>query len=140
MRLNPDCIRAVLMCVESSTNPRGNFLFIFSDPTGFMDGPTIDDPSISINSRPELAGFTEDEVRYHIKQASDAGLLVLNTSYISDTCLIEDLTPLGHDFLANIKKDSNWKKIKSIALDKAGTLSLSVLIEIAKSFVISQVF
>ena len=140
MRLNPDCIRAVLLCVESSQNPFGNFLFRFSDPTGFMDGPSIDDPTISINSQPELAEFTEDEVRYHIKQASDAGLLVLRTNYISDSCLIEDLTPLGHSFLANIRNDSNWKKIKTIALDKAKTLSLSVLVEIANHFVISQIF
>ena len=137
MRLNPDCIRAVLLCVESSANPDGSFLFRFSDPTGFMDGPTISDPSISINSRDELKGFTEDEVKYHIKQCSDARLITLRNAHITDICVVEDLTPDGHKFLAEIRDDTNWNKIKEKA-SQIGCLSLNVLSSVASTYISSM--
>ena len=42
--------------------------------------------------------------------------------------LIGDLTPLGHEFLANIRAKSLWNKVKSKATDA----SLSILMELAK--------
>lgn len=39
-----------------------------------------------------------------------------------------DLTPLGHEFLANIRAKSLWNKVKTKATDA----SLSILMELAK--------
>ena len=38
----------------------------------------------------------------------------------------------GHRFLENIRSDTNWEKVKSVA-KKAGSFSADVIIEIAKN-------
>lgn len=45
---------------------------------------------------------------------------------------IRDLTPAGHEFLANIRNDSIWKKV----ISKAPDASLLVLFELAKDFAV----
>ena len=58
------------------------------------------------------------EIRYETVHYYDGGA----------TVLIGDLTPLGHEFLANIRAKSLWNKVKSKATDA----SLSILMELAK--------
>lgn len=43
---------------------------------------------------------------------------------------IADLTPSGHEFLANIRADTNWNKVKQKS-KAIGSESLSVLAQIA---------
>lgn len=42
-----------------------------------------------------------------------------------------DLTPAGHEFLANVRDDSNWNKIKGISAN-IGFASLKVVSAIAE--------
>lgn len=51
---------------------------------------------------------------------------------------IGDLTPAGHEFLANIRQDTNWNKIKKRAL-KIGSLALPILQKIATKFIEEQI-
>ena len=137
MRLNPDCIRAVLLCVESSESRDGYYLFRFSNADeDFLFNESQDDSSLSINTCPELSGFTEDEIRYHIKQCHNAGLIDMSTDSVLDNCLINDLTPEGHEFLAEIREDNNWTQIKNIA-HKIGCTSLETLSNIATNYIAS---
>lgn len=48
-----------------------------------------------------------------------------------------DLSPAGHEFLANIREDGIWTDVKAISA-KVGSKSLSVLTEIA-SGVVTQI-
>ena len=42
-----------------------------------------------------------------------------------------DLTPSGHEFLANVREENNWKKIKSVS-SSIGFASLKVVSAIAE--------
>lgn len=112
IKLNPDCIRGILLTVEEKCN--------FDTPWEY-DRDTFESEY--------LAEFSHEEIVYHIKQASVSGLIE-NVHYYDGgaTVLIGDLTPLGHEFLANIRAKSLWNKVKSKATDA----SLSILMELAK--------
>lgn len=139
MRLNPDCIRAVLLCVESSQNPDGRYLFHFSPSEhDFLHNEPRDESLLSIHTCPELSGFSENEIRYHIKQCHDANLIDMDADYVLDDCMVNDLTPYGHKFLAEIREENNWTNIKKIA-NKIGCTSLSVLSEIASDYISSLI-
>nr|WP_242851552.1 DUF2513 domain-containing protein [Clostridium sp. DMHC 10] len=58
--------------------------------------------------------------------------------FLGGNCLIHDLSPYGHEFLANIRSDTNWSKTKEIA-SKVGSFSLDALSKIAVSVVTSLI-
>lgn len=114
MKLNPDCVRDVLLKIEE----KSTFDDFVQFPGDFSD----------------LNKYTEDEIAYHINQCEMAGL-IYNVSWdLNECCFIQDLTPAGHEFLANIRNDTNWKKILEMA-KKVGSVSLPVLTTIAKDFI-----
>jgi len=116
MKLNLDCIRDILLCVEESI--------------GFMDLMQFDYGENKLNQLPHLEHYDEETIMYHIKQCSEAGLLSGVQFFLDGSAIVMDLTPHGHEFLANIRSDTNWNKTKEIA-QKAGSTSLSVITQIA---------
>lgn len=79
--------------------------------------------------------YSHDEIIYHIKQCEQAGLIEGVDYYDDgDYIVINDLTPSGHDFLANIRQDTVWNGIKNIA-KKVGSTSLSALIQISSNVI-----
>ena len=112
MKLNPNCIRAILLTAEE--------LCTFNKPWIYdEDG----------SSSKYLAEYCHEEIIYHISQAERSGLSQDVHYYDGGaTILICDLTPYGHEFLANIRNDSVWKKVMS----KAAGASLPILFEVAK--------
>lgn len=116
MKLNPDCIRDILITIE--------------DNTGF--GKYM---SYNLNSTYDLLQkYTFDEVRYHINQCELSNLITKVHKYLDGSCLIQDLSPSGHQFLADIRSDNNWNKTKSIA-KTVGTSSLTAIKEIATNVI-----
>lgn len=116
MKLNPDCIRDILITIE--------------DNTGF--GKNM---SYNLNSTYDLLQkYTFDEVRYHIDQCELSNLITKVNKFIDGSCLIQDLSPSGHQFLADIRSDNNWNKTKSIA-KTVGTSSLTAIKEIATNVI-----
>ena len=101
MKLNHDCIRGILLTVEQKCN--------FDTPWEY-DRDTFESEY--------LAEFSHEEIVYHIKQASVSGLIE-NVHYYDGgaTVLIGDLTPLGHEFLANIRAKSLWDKDREVKLN-----------------------
>lgn len=97
MRLNPDCLRDVLLIVESSS--------------AFDKIVTMDD----FQQSPSFDSYNVDTWLYHIRQASQADLLDGTEFTMDGLFLIKDLTPRGHEFLANIREEHNWSKTKHIA-------------------------
>ena len=116
MKLNPDCIRDILITIE--------------DNTGF--GKYM---SYNLNSTYDLLQkYTFDEVRYHIDQCELSNLITKVNKFIDGSCLIQDLSPSGHQFLADIRSDNNWNKTKSIA-KTVGTSLVTAIKEIATNVI-----
>lgn len=113
MRLNPDCIRDILFTVEEKTGFASYMMYSAKD-----------------NNFPLLSKYSREEVLYHIKQLELSGLLTKVSWYLNGGCMIHDLSPLGHEFLADVRSDTNWNKTKDIA-KTVGSTSLSAIKEIA---------
>ncbi len=112
MKLNPSCIRAILLTLEDKCD--------FNTPWEYNRYNLDSD---------FLADYNHAEIIYHISQAEQSDL-IKNVQYYSDgdSALIDDLTPAGHEFLSNICCEPVWKKI----LEKGANASLPILIELAK--------
>lgn len=121
MKLNIDCIRDILISVESLN---------YGETFG------IDD------LMEKLPDYSEEELQYHCLQLLDAGFLNAKTIQFLRSPLqihhISDLTYNGHQFLADIRSDTTWSKTKEIAL-KAGSVSLHALKDISAGVVTAAI-
>ncbi len=117
MKLDPNCVRDILIAVEENTGYSVEFVY-----------PT------QLDKAPALAKYEKDVVRYHIQQCEMNGLIIILERDYSGTFHILDLTPKGHEFLANIRSDNIWADVKTIS-SKVGSASLSTLIQIATSVI-----
>lgn len=114
MKLNPNCIRDILIAVEENT---GYHVYL-SYPK-------------EIGNCPSLNSYEDVEIRYHIYQCYKSGLIELHGKEdLGGNIGINDLTPEGHAFLANIRSDTVWKNVKEISA-KVGSSSLTALTQIA---------
>lgn len=77
-----------------------------------------------------LKPYSTEEVMYHIRQCEYSSLIAKVSYYLDPGCLIHDLSPKGHEFIANIRTDTNWNKTKEIA-NNVGSTSLNTLATIA---------
>lgn len=111
MRLNPNCIRDILITVEENSD--------FYHMTEYK----IEEPFKT------LSDYSHEEIIYHIMQCQKSGLIDDVHYYDGGNHTdIRDLSPRGHEFLANIRNDSVWKKV----ISKGAGASLPVIIELAK--------
>lgn len=115
MRLNPDCIRKLLFYFEENTSTR----------------PIICNPT-EISQEIE---FDVDTTEYHIRQCEYHGFFIGYRENVNDyNFYLEDISPSAHEFLANIRSDTIWKKIKNVAF-QIGVSSLPSLIQLSEKFV-----
>lgn len=118
MKLNPDCIRDILLYVEENTSLKEQL---------FLNNFDLPD---------QLSKYDPDELMYHIKQAELSNLIVMRCWYLNGGCAIKYLHPDGHQFLTNVREDSNWNRTKEIA-KSAGSNSLDALKQIATGVISS---
>jgi len=117
MKLNMDCIRDILITVEEHSD--------FYNQTEYKAEEPFE----------TLSAYSHEEIIYHIRQCDNYGLIYEVHYYDGGAHAdILDLTPSGHDFLANIRNSSVWKKV----LSKAASASLPVLMEVAKETAMSH--
>lgn len=114
MKLNPDCIRDILLTVESLPNMNNYYRF--------------DSKSIPVL----FPDYSIEEVQYHIRQCDLNDFLYNVSSFQNGDYIVHDLTPLGHEFLANIRNDTFFQKVKDIGKD-LGLSSLKDIAQIAAS-------
>ena len=97
---------------------------------------TKEDPLATEN--PTVEGFSYEMVSYHCRLLHDAGLLRCEPIKSKSDRIIRvlpfELTWEGHEFLAKIRSETTWGKIKSQAKDSGLSLSLSIVSEIASRF------
>lgn len=122
MKLNPDCIRDILFVVEDLSKPNS---IITSD---------------QLFKTESLSKYSEEEVLYHLNQLQLSGYIIVPTKnrWIDGTYLLNDLSPSGHEFISNVRKDTNWNKVKSISKE-VGTETLSSLKSIAENVISSTI-
>lgn len=118
MKLNPDCIRDILISVES------------------MEYGTAYTLKKLCNDLPQ---YSTDELNYHCLKLIESDFIQADSvpipkSYLSQITRIYDLTFSGHQFLANIRSDNIWNGVKSIGC-KIGSLSLEALTQIASNVI-----
>lgn len=118
MKLNPDCIRQILLAVEKQTG--------FEKPTHAYDVA-------------EECDFQLEEVLYHINQCELYGFFTSVHHYKNSdyNCMIMDLSPKGHEFIANAHSDSVWDKVLQMIKPIKG-VSVTVLAEVIKAVVYSK--
>ncbi|CCK22230.1 Hypothetical phage protein [Lacticaseibacillus paracasei] len=116
MKLNPDCLRDVLLVVETNAST-----------SQWVEAKTL-------LADPRMSSYSYDEIAYHVRQANWAGLLAEVKWFMGAGFLIKDLTPSGHQFLADIREDTNWNKVKSV-LKKVGSFSISAITQAAAGVV-----
>ena len=117
MKLNPDCIRDILIALENLTTGV-NTTYIFHS---WDEVP---------EQLPSLQKYPVDMLSYHIHQLDLCGMLY-NANFPRDGFSFMHLTPSAHEFLANIRQETNWNKTKEIA-SKAGSFGLSILKSISE--------
>lgn len=116
MKLNPDCIRDILLTIESI--PGMNYYYRFNEE--------------SIKN--DFNNYSKEEIFYHIRQCDMAGFLYKVSFTLDGECTVADLTPAGHQFLADIRSDNVWNKTKSVAKE-IGAYSLDTLSKIASAVI-----
>lgn len=118
MRLNPDCVRDILMSIEEISTGK-NHIIISSENYKAFD---------------LLKKYEYTVIEYHINQCDMCGFFFDYSQKLNKTYWVRDLTPKAHDFLANIRDNSIWNKAKGIII-QAGSSSLNLLVSIAAEVV-----
>lgn len=114
MKLNPDCIRDILLTIEESTTLHNDWSF----------------GENSVNE-PLLSAYSIEELVYHISQCDKSGLIDGCQFFLgSYSGVVSDLSPHGHQFLSDIRSDTVWNNIKAVSL-KVGSNSLNAIMQIA---------
>lgn len=112
MQIDNECVRDILFTIEEKTS---------FEKGCFMIG--------AAKHYPKLEKYAESgKILYHVRYLAMKGMIYLPDKSIPNTY---DLTPDGHEFLANIREESNWKKIKGIS-SSIGFASLKVVSAIAE--------
>lgn len=123
MKLNPDCIRDILLSVEEATEV--NVLYEYNRKN---------------RSDTRLGSYGHNEIRYHIRQCAMAGLITGYQEWNGGEYIkIHDLDSAGHAFLANTRSASLWSRIKSHCI-QSGVESIPAILQAAAKLAASQLW
>lgn len=117
MKLNPDCMRDILM---------------FAENIEYGTQATLSDMCDSLN-------YTAEEINYTTKKLDEAGLIDVSFVYnlgnpVATLARLNDLTYDGHKVLADIRNEKIWESTKSAA-NEIGVNSIQALTQIATGVV-----
>lgn len=128
MKLNPDSVRAVLLYVEK-------FQTFDTRLSSF-------EIAQNIFKNDGICNGSEDDLIYAVKQLVDNCMIdafkVNLAGSTTPNFIIKDITPIGHEFIANIHDDNAWNKTKEKA-KTIGSWSITTLSEIAKQLIASAI-
>lgn len=132
MKLNPDCIRAIMLYCEKKTGITAHF-----------EGKQAIGKYNVLHSQYlcDCSGFEQydmGEIIYHVIQLAESGYIVTDFKFNPNKNFVHDdfpiiyyITPKGHEFIAKISKDETWSNI-SKALKPFGSISLSIIEAVSK--------
>nr|DAR97560.1 MAG TPA: multiple antibiotic resistance protein MarR/DNA family protein, HTH motif.67A [Caudoviricetes sp.] len=121
MRLNPDCMRDVLLVAEDNVPLNG---------------------SLSMgNLLSLLPSYSKDELTYTCLKLNEGNLLnvlKMNSDNATSVANISDITYEGHQFLENIRNQSTWETVKQ-KLSLLGSSSVPVIVSVASQLMIEKI-
>ena len=114
MKLDNDCVRAVLLAVENASRGQLRLPFLCE----------------------QLPQYDEDTLNYTCLKLTEGGFLDSEIHSVPGETFpvliwINSMTYQGHEFLDTIRDDTNWGKVKATA-KKAGVFSMKALAEISQ--------
>ena len=118
MRLNPDCIRDILFYVEENTG--------YSEMIPFYTN--LERFNIKLKN-----DYPADVILYHLELCEEYGYLRIY-SHTMGAINVKRLSVSGHEFLENIRQDTNWNKTKEVA-KSAGSTSIEILSDVASNLI-----
>jgi hypothetical protein len=74
-----------------------------------------------------MAGYSRNEVIYHVIMATDQGLVDARIAPGSEDAVVLRLTNSGHEFLEAARSDTVWVKAKEMAMKATGSVTLQAL-------------
>ena len=120
MKLNPDCIRDILIYVEENTSYKRACCI---------------EPSSCSKSFPD---YSPEELLYHVDQCDMSGYFSKTSHDLSNNVTIAGLSPLGHQFIDNVRSETVWNDVKQVSAT-VGSKSLSALSQIASGVITSLI-
>ena len=111
MRIDNECIRDILFVIEENSTACSSCY--------------ISEKSVEYF---RLSGYDIDKLQYHLRYLRMKGL-IFNPD--EKACSSYDPSPDGHEFLSNVREESNWNKIKSVS-SSIGFASLKIISAISK--------
>ncbi len=128
MKLDIDCLRDVLICVEDNTGLHQSCVF--------YDLPVMEKVcSLMGKEKPDIPGYQaellkhykSDVLFYHVLQCVEGGLIKRAEDTAPYEAVISGLTFEGHDFLGNLRNPKIMKWI-SKAAEEAGGMGIKTLL------------
>ena len=117
MKLDFDCVRDVLLIIESKTDITEHFAYL-----GVKLNTVID----------ELPRYSPQDVFYTALKLEEAGLITIyresGMRQAPNDFVIRDITYEGHHYLNSVRDNGVWNKIKS----SAKSLTIPVVIKLAE--------
>lgn len=112
MKLNPDCVRDILLFVEENTDYKVSCRILKDDIPA------------------QLSKYPANVVMYHVEQCVMSEYFSKTSSDLNSNITIKGLSPAGHKFIDNVRNDEIWSDVKSVSA-KVGSKSLDSLMQIA---------
>ena len=123
MRLDPDCMRDILLFVE------GMDTYILDDDNDIiLQGAFLEDMC------QKLTEYSEEQIFYTLEKLEEGGFLNMSTQWGGDalvSCHISSLTYEGHEFLEGIRDSKRWNIVKA-GLSTIRSYSLAAIAAIAE--------
>ena len=104
---------------------------------GFLYINADDRPMPNAAQKKLLEKYSNETLVYHLHYCIEAKLLTEFDSPDGNIIVIKDLTPLGHDFIGNIRHDPVFQKVKTV-LNLLGVKSLEAATQ-ASSLVVTEI-
>lgn len=131
MKLDYDCIRELLICLEESISLK-------ESP---VSGKVAFETATLKQVCDYLPAYTKEEIVYTALKLKEAGLIEIsiigNSTHVS-TIRFESITYEGHQYLDHIRSATIWEEIKTGLKNKAIDLSVNAIFMIAKEILKSK--
>lgn len=123
MQLNHDCVRDVLLLLESEP-------YVATNDEGAVESNGVWLPDICAG----LPQYPQEVIYYTLSKLEEGGYIDMSTQWAGGVlylCCVNFITYNGHEFLEKIRPDTVWEKTISIA-GKVGNFSLNMLAKISE--------
>lgn len=112
MKLNPDCVRDILLFIENGTD--------LKTPITFTES------SVSLS----FPQYPAAETMYHLRQCELSGFFEKVSHGYGDLFTVSYLSPAGHEFISYLRNDTFFSKVKHVGKE-LGIETLKGFLQIA---------